>query len=404
MRILLLNQYYWPDVAATAQILTDLAEGLVRYGHEVTVICSRRSYTGNGPALLARERRNGVQIIRLPAVGGGKKASFGRRLADFMSFYALAAVKCLSLPKHDVVVTLTTPPLIGLVGRMLQLAKGTRHVHWCMDMYPDIQLAHGMIRQNGAVHRLLSSCTRSFVRAADAVCVLGPHMRTRLLAYEPSRTKVHTVPVWADGDRLKPVDHNANWFLKKHGLSGKFVVMYSGNIGAGSSFDTIVQVIRQLGHDPEIRFAFIGDGSQLRALKRFAKEHHLRNLLFLPYQNRQHLRFSLSAGDAHLVTVKPGLEGMKVPGKTYGIMAVGRPIIYIGNPKGEVYDLVKEQKIGCAVEEGDVQGLLAGITFFRQNPSSGRTMGHRARRLFEESYDSAKVIPKMERILREVTT
>ena len=389
-------------MAATAQILTDLGEGLARSGHEVSVVCSRRSYTGNSTALPARDMRNGVRVCRLSAVGGGKRVIFARRIADFMSFYALAVLKCLSLPRQDVIVTLTTPPLIGMVGRMLQLARGTRHVHWCMDLYPDIQLAHGMIRRGGLVHRLLSQCTRAFVRSADAVCVLGPHLRRRMLAYEPVAERLHIVPVWADGRKLKPVARHENWFSNKHELNGQFVVMYSGNIGAGSSFETILEVMRELRDHAGIQFVFIGEGSQLGRLKSLAQENSLNNVAFLPYQDREHLRYSLGAGDTHIVTVKPGLEGMKVPAKTYGIMAVARPIIYLGNPKGEVYDVVTEHDIGRAVLEGDVPGLLAAVMFLRDNPAERLAMGRRARAVFEEEYDSMRVIESFERILKEV--
>jgi len=404
MRILLLNQYYWPDVAATAQILTDLAEGLACRGHDVTVVCSRHSYTGNGEPLRRRDVRNRVKILRLPGFGGGKKAGFGRRILQFLSFHAFAAIKCALLETHDAVVTLTTPPMISILGRMLQFAKGSSHIHWCMDLYPDIQLAHGMIKRGGVVHRVLSRCTRASVHSADAVCVLGQHMRRRILAYHPLAERLHVVPVWADGRSVKPIERSENWFVRQQGLGGKFVVMYSGNIGAGSSFETLLKVICRLKDDEGLRFVFIGEGAQLGHLRRFAAERRLPNVVFLPYQDRKHLPYSLGAGDVHVVTVKPGLEGMKVPAKTYGIMAAARPIIYLGNAEGEVYDLVKGHDIGCAVEEGDVAGLLGAIKKLRNNASMRADMGCRARAVFEERYDSERVIERFERILRDVVT
>lgn len=401
-KILLINQYYYPDIAATAQIFTDLGESLVRRGYDVSVICSGKSYTGNDKPLPKKEMVNGVTVYRLRTFGGGKKAGFARRILDFLSFYIMAFLKCMFLPKCNIVITLTTPPFVGMLGRLLQIFKRTKHIHWCMDLYPDIQLVHGMVKYNSFGHKIMARLNRSFIGKADVVCVLGSRMGDHISKYVNDKEKIKVAPVWADGKSLVPVAKENNWFIKENDLKEKFVVMYSGNIGLGSSFDTIFDGAAKLNDDNSIVFIFIGAGKQLAKIKELASERQLDNVHFLPYLDRKDIAYSLSAGNVHLVTIKPGLEGLKVPCKIYGIIATGRPMVFLGGRNSEVADLILENDLGRVIPEGDVDGFVEAIKGVKQNWADGSGFEKRARSVFEQDYNSEIAIDKMEKIIRSL--
>ncbi len=400
MKILLINQYYYPDVAATAQILSDLGDGLSQRAQSVSVISSQKSYLGADEKLKSFEIHNGIKIYRLPALGGGKKASFIVRILDFVSFYVLALWKSFFIEKPDIVITLTTPPFIGMVGRFLQIFRGCKHVHWCMDLYPDIQIAHGWVNNNGILAKIMRFLNRSFIGKSDMVCVLGEHMKSNIEKYTKNPDKIQIVPVWAKGKEVYPIDKQDNWFVNQNDLSNKFVVMYSGNIGTGSSFNTIFNAIKELENDNEIIFLFIGGGKQLAELKNMVAEHNLKNVLFFPYLDRNDISYSLSAGDAHLVTIKPGLEGLKVPCKTYGILAAGRPILYLGNKNSEVADIINDNSVGYVINEGDAKLLVDAIKCLKFDKEKHNEMCCKARAVFEAEYDADIVINKMENLLK----
>ncbi len=199
MRILLLNQFYLPDVAATGQLLADLAEDLVRKGHEVHVICSRRCYSGGGQTYVRREIIRGVYVHRVRASGFGRSWAVGRML-DWLSFYVLAAWKSLRLGRMDVCVALTTPPFIALIGVMLNRLRKTRLLIWSMDMYPEVPVAFGVLSNRSRVYRFLAWISRCIYRRCSAVISLGEFMTQRLQGAGVPAEKIHTVHNWVPGE------------------------------------------------------------------------------------------------------------------------------------------------------------------------------------------------------------
>lgn len=402
MRILFINQYYCPDSAATAQMLTDLAERLVLKGHQVTVVCSRKPYSGNGAAYPRKERHNGVEIVRLPATGGGRRAGLVLRAMDSLSFYMSAVVKCLALPKADVVITLTSPPMIGLLGWLVSRSKRSRHIHWCMDMFSDLSVANGLINAKGVVNKVLEFLTRVYIRSCHGVIVLGPHMAERMKRYSVDPGRLHIVPVWANGAQIRPIRPEENRFIEKHNLQNKFIILYSGNIGIGETFDAVVKAAERLAADDGVVFVFISNGRYFDQLRARVLEKGLSSFLFLPYQDRSDLAYNLSAGHLHLVYFTPGKEGMKVPSKIYGIMAAGGPVLYIGNPGNEIADIVSQNNIGFCVQDGDPEGLVEIIRRAHANPQLLTDMSARSRAGFTNNYDVEIVTERINRLLEKV--
>jgi glycosyltransferase involved in cell wall biosynthesis len=385
-RILLVNQHYWPDHASTAQHLADLAEALAEEGHDVHVICSRAGSRPGGPPRARREARRGVTIHRVGATGLGR-ASTLRRMVDYLSFHQLALARALTLPRFDVVVTLTTPPLIAVVGQALRRLRGTRHVSWSMDLHPDASLALGRMSTRNAAHRALASLSDALYRGADRVVALGPYMADRHQRKGVPNERIATIPVWSRRDEVYPMPRDGHPLRAALGLADKFVVMYSGNHGLAHTFDALLDAARRLKDRDDIVFLFVGDGPRRREVTLARDGAGLDNIRLLDFFPREHLHASLSLADLHVVSLRPEMTGICVPGKLYGAMASGRPVLFIGPPRCEVADTVTEHGCGEVVGPHDGAAAARAITRLADDPELAETRGEAGLAAFVENYE-----------------
>lgn len=401
MKIIFVNRYYAPDHAATSQMLTDLAAALAAGGADVHVVTSRQRYDEPGAALAAREAIDGVTVHRVRASVFGRGNLLGRAL-DYLSFYVAASVALFRLARSgDIVVAKTDPPLISIpVGWVARLRRA-RQVNWLQDLFPEVATALGVRLAQGAFGRLLAWARDRSLRAAARNVVLSNAMRSRLVARNVAAESIVVVPNWADGSALRPIPRDANPLRSEWGLAGKFVVGYSGNMGRAHEFQTILDAAVALREERDIVFLFIGGGAQQSWLAQEAARLQV-NAVFQPYQPREMLAQSLGVADAHFVSLRPELEGLVVPSKFYGILAVGRPVVFIGDANGELGREVAAAKCGFAVREGDAAGLVAAIRTLRDDAALCGRMGSSARRVFDEAYDKPIAIGKWRWVLEEV--
>ena len=399
MKILFINQCYWPDSAATAQILTDLAEELVLKGHEVTVICSRKSYSEQSASYPKADIHKGVTIRRIANTGLGKEAGMMGRFVDAFCYFVGTLFVTLTMRKQDVIVTLSSPPLIGIVGRISQVIRRTFHVHWCMDIFPDNGVEFGVIRRDGWAHKTCAAIASFYLKSADITAVLSKYMAARIKQYGVDDASIRIIPVWTDGRKLKPVKSEDNWFVKKYSLQNKFVVMFSGNLTYGGDIKTIIDTLAQLRSDKDIVFILISQGSRFDEFRSMSQARGLDNVLFLPFQKREELSYSLSAAHVHLITNKKGLEGIREPCKVYGILAAGRPFVLIGDPRCDAGDIAFEHDVGIVVDEGDTAKLASTIHNLKHAPGKWKQMCLAGREIFEKRYDAIYAINCFENVL-----
>jgi glycosyltransferase involved in cell wall biosynthesis len=392
VRLIILNQFFYPDHSATSQLMTELAESLAGRGVEVTALAGRGRYNG-GASLPVHEEYKGVRIERAWATGYGKGNILGR-LADYLSFYVGASWKLLRLPRHDIVMALTTPPLIGLIALLIGRLRGMRVVALVQDVYPDIAIALGTLDRRNPATMLLDYLNRRILLGADRIIVLGECMYERVAAKvgTDAASRIDVIHNWADGEAIKPLGQEANPFLKEHQLEGLFVVLFSGNLGRVNEFKTILDAARCLGDHDEIVFLFIGDGAQATEIERFKRENRLTNIRLLPYQPRHALRYSLGASHASLVTLGEGLAGLSVPSKTYPILASGRPVIFVGDCRSEVARLVKESGCGEVFAPGEGERLAGVIKDWSSDRKKVEQLGQLARSLFEIRFDRPRAV------------
>jgi glycosyltransferase involved in cell wall biosynthesis len=380
MRLLLINQFFHPDHSAVAQIASDLAEDLVALGHQVTVVAARGAYLG-GAGLPARETWQGVEIIRVGGTSFGKRTLPGR-IADYLSFYVAAAARTLLLKRFDAVIATTAPPLVAVLGALLKGLKGSRFVYWLQDLYPELAIEFGVLAPGSLAARGFERLSRFALRRADAVVVLGDAMSSKVQAKGVPLARIHVIPNWADGKAVRPVSHESSSFRRQHGLDGRTVVLYSGNMGRGHDMRTILDAARLLCQVPNLVFAFIGDGARRGEVEAACGD--LPNVRLFPYQPREQLHDSLSAGDIHVVSQEPATLGLIEPSKLYGVLAAGRPMLYIGPPESEAARTVLEEGIGEVVAPGDAAGAARAIVALA---TRSQALGARARATFELVYD-----------------
>jgi colanic acid biosynthesis glycosyl transferase WcaI len=338
MRVLLLNQCFWPDVVATAQQLDDLATALVERGHEVTVVCSDRGYDDQRLRFPRRERWNNVKIIRVQSIPANKKSRF-RRALNFASFSIACAFRLAVLPRQDAVVALTSPPLISWLASWFVWLKGGRMIFWVMDLNPDEAIAAGWLKPESLTAKLLGALLQSSLRRADKIVVLDRFVKQRLRVKGVPEEKIDVIPPWSHDDSVRFDSEGREAFRRAHNLTGKFVVMYAGNHSPCHPLDTVLAAAQELKARDDIIFVLAGGGSEQHKVREFARDKHLANVLCLPYQAIEMLSALLSAADLHLVVMGERFLGIVHPSKIYNILAIGSPFLYIGPAESHLGDI-----------------------------------------------------------------
>ncbi len=361
MRFLLLNQFYPPDVAPTGQYLHDLARSLARRGHHVKVICSQRSYNG-AKTFPGYETMEQVEVVRLAATGFGRRGFLGK-IADYTSFYGLLfRTLMFEREKPDVILSLTTPPYIGLLAKIAARRHGCRHAHWIMDLYPDVMLAHGMAKKGGIIARFLRQLSRWQLKGADRIFTLGPKMADRILDYcAGQNSSVCWIPLWSNEDPSGWPEAEPNPLRTARGWTADDVVfLYSGNMGLGHRFNEFLEAARRPAN-VRARWAFAGDGKRRMEIEAFARSNPNARIQFLDSVPYSQLRAHLCAADVHLASMDSAWQGTMVPSKLQGSFAVGRPVLYVGGRDCETALWIQESGGGWVVDENDLSGLFRSI-------------------------------------------
>jgi colanic acid biosynthesis glycosyl transferase WcaI len=384
-RLFFVNRFYYPDISATAQMLTDLATDLAAQGQAVTVVTSRLSYEDPAASFAARDSVAGVDIVRVATTRFGRGNLLGRSF-DYFSFY-IAVTWCLlrMLRRGDVVVAKTDPPLVSVVAALAARLRGARLVNWLQDVFPEVADALGVRVMHGFTGRVARALRNHSLRAASANVAVGE----RMAQYVRSQTGVQDVAVisnWANDASIIPVSLESNPLRKEWRLEGKFVVGYSGNLGRAHEVKTLLDAALALRDTPAVHFIFIGGGAQMESVRTYAKNQNLSNIECLPYQARGRLAYSLNVPDLHLVSLRPEVEGYIVPSKFYGIVAAGRPVAFVGDPDGEIARLVARADCGSTFRSGDAAGLAGFIRRLANDPATVARMGKNARKALDDQW------------------
>lgn len=384
MRLVFINRFYWPETPATGQLLTDLAEGLAAGGHDVMVITSHSGRT----EIARRETRHGVRIVRVRSTRRAGTLAAGKAI-DFATFLIAAIWRLLfEARRKAIVVAMTDPPLLGIGAWLAARLRGARVIHWVQDIYPELAIEITGHRWLAPLKRLRNLAWRR----ADGCVTLGRDMGNVMTAAGVRASRLSLIPNAAPAGVMAEPRPGSTDLRREWTLEGKFVVAYSGNLGRVHDLDPVLEVADHLRDSPKIAFVFVGDGAQRPALERAAARRQLPNVQFRPAQPRARLSATLALGDVHLVTLKPGCEQYVFPSKFHGIVAAGRPVIYIGPTRCELAQIIADHRLGLVFDRAEATSLAEALRALAADSSLWLEFASAASRYATD--EAARIVPR----------
>ncbi|MEB3310441.1 MAG: glycosyltransferase family 4 protein [Snowella sp.] len=386
-KLLVVNQFFPPDFAPTGQLIYELVTYLGKKGASIKVFTGQPAYAFNSvnPAISASaaEKQHNVSIRRTRATQVSLHRIRGKAVHGLL-FTVRAILHLLrNLKRDDILLLTTAPPFLPFIGYLLHLIKGSPYVCLIYDLYPDVAEELGVIPADNWLIKLWNALNRWTWREAEQVIVLSSSMKQRILQKQPRLApKISVISNWSDPDWIVPLEKKENWFAQEHGLTEKFTVLYSGNMGRCHDIQTILKTAHLLkGH--AVQFVFIGGGPKYKIAQNFVQQWGIDNCLFLPYQDKEVLPYSLTACDLTLVSVEEGMGGIVAPSKFYSLLATGRPIAVVCDSQCYLHDLVQKQGCGVTIANHDSQGLAEFILNLILHPELARKMGKAGRHYLE---------------------
>jgi colanic acid biosynthesis glycosyl transferase WcaI len=391
-RLLVLNQYYWPGIEATANLLAELC-GALADEYDVTVV--------TGAAHLEPENsvRDGVSIVRVHSTTYDR-TRFSRRAANYFTYVAGAVRKALASSRPDVVLCMTDPPFIAAAARIVARRFRVPLIAVSQDVFPEIAVRLGRLR-NPMVVGALRAVIASALRHADRVVVIGETMGLRIEEKGVDPARIRVIPNWGDAERITPQPRDNAW-AREHGLASPFVVMHSGNVGHAQDLDTLIRAAALLRDLDDLRIVIIGLGARHAELEALAEVLEVDSVTFLPYQPREVLPESLASADVHFVGLARGLAGFVVPSRIWGVLAAGRPVLAAAEAESETVALVREIDCGITVPPGEPLRLAEAIRACHDGIHPLAEMGERARAYAEAKADRSHAVARYRSVLEEV--
>ena len=401
VKLSIITQFYPPDYAATGQLIEELANQLRNFGLYVHIFTGQPGYAFQKETAPNLERKDKLLIRRSRTSRLWPKRIRGKAVNGLL-FCLRSAVHLLKTCwRGDVLMLTTAPPFLPILGYLAHLCFGLPYVCLLYDLYPDVAVELKVVPVHHWLVRLWNLINQEIWKNAQGVIVLSPTMKDRIVAKCPQiADKVTVIHSWANPNWIVPLSKQNNWFAHQYNLVEKFTVLYSGNIGRCHDMETIMAAAKLLENEP-IEFVFIGDGAKRQVCIREAKALGLPNCQFLPYQDKQHLPYSLTACDLSLVSIEPGMEGLVAPSKLYGFLAAGRPVAVICEERSYLRNLVKDGNFGAAFNNGDAQGLANFIRSLASDSQLAHQMGKAGRRYLQSNFTLEIIAQQYSQVLSQ---
>jgi putative colanic acid biosynthesis glycosyltransferase WcaI len=396
--LLVLNQYYWPGVEATAQLLAQLCEALAE-DFDVTVVTGQLH---SHERLPGEEVRNGVRIVRVHSTAFDRSKLY-LRAANYASYLLESTLAALKGPPPDLVLCMTDPPIVGNIGLLAARRFDAPLLVISQDVFPEIAVRVKRL-ENPVVVGLLRWLVGLYLRRADRIVAIGETMRLRLEAKGAAPQRIAVIPNWVDTDEIRPQPRDNAWAVE-NGLSDRFVVMHSGNVGHAQDLDSLVRAATFLRDLDGLAIVVVGFGARSGELVSLARRLEVRPVVsFLPYQPREVLAQSLSAADLHFVGLAKGLSGYVVPSRLYGILAAGRPALVAADEESETVRIVRERDCGVVVRPGRPELVAEVIRDAFEGRLPLAEMGKRGRAYVEHEADRTVAFDRYRRVLADVVS
>ncbi len=394
-RLLVLNQYYWPGIEATAHLLAELCEALAA-DFDVTVVTGRLPHPEGVPGTV---ERNGVRIVRVRSTAFDRRR-FVPRGINYATYFIQSLRHALSARKPDVVLAMTDPPFIGDVAWIVARRFRVPFAVISQDVFPEIAVELKRL-ESPALVAVLRLLVNFYLRRADRVVAIGETMRRRLEEKGARPERIRVIPNWTDTEKISPRPKDNDW-SREHGLADRFVVMHSGNIGHAQNLDALIRSATFLRDLERLSIVIIGGGARQGELVELAQRLEADAVQFLPYQPRDVLPLSLSAADLHVVGLEKGLSGFVVPSRLYGVLAAGRPVIVAADRDSETAEVVESSGAGIVLPPGRPELLAAAIRRAHDGELDLEEMGHRARAYVTTEADRSVAVARYRDLLLEL--
>ncbi|MHC5765044.1 MAG: glycosyltransferase family 4 protein [Nostoc sp.] len=391
-KITIITQYFYPNHAATAQLMTDLAKGLSQKGYQVNI------FTGSLANNTTPELSNQITIYRAFSPITASSSILSKVISSV--FFLLGALKYVifSLPHTTPLLIASNPPYSAVIGTVFKIIRGGKYHFLLQDIFPESAVMSGIIPQNSFLFIFFSKLIYLTYKYADNIIVLSTSMQCFLEnKYPELKPKIKVIENWAVEDIIG-CDKQANYFAQQYNLDKIFTVLYSGNWGRLHDIEIIAEAANILKNAP-IQFVFIGDGAKTQVLKQAIQSNNLKNILLLPYQPREKLHLSLTACDLSLVSLIPGAESIVAPSKLYGMLAAGRGIIAISSPNSYIDQLLTNSDCGINTPPNNPQHLADLINELASDTTRVKLMGDKARQVYKSKYTFKRALAEYEKIL-----
>jgi colanic acid biosynthesis glycosyl transferase WcaI len=401
MRLTLINQFYAPDLAPTGHMAASLAAHRALSGDRVTVITSTGGYVSEA-SVHSKSAQSNPRVFPLwtPRLGKAHKLN---RVLDYASFYLLATLRMLFLPRQDMIISLTTPPFIAWTAILHKwLHPATRIVLWNMDCYPEIAERTGMIAEGGWLSRALRTLNRQLFKRLDAVVCLDRAMHDLLHAHygeDRPGPRFKIIPNWEAGAQFPAGFTPTPWVdAPALGLKNPFTILYLGNAGFGHRFETVLEAAEQLKNDPFV-FLFVGGGQKWPWLVDTVKSRDLENVILHPYVPKETTPSVMAMADCALITMTDEALGLISPSKLHANLAMQLPILYIGPEHSNVDEAIQTYSFGLSLRHGDVSQMVGFLRKLRGNSSLHDQYRRAARHAFEDVFCDTQTLPQFDRLL-----
>jgi colanic acid biosynthesis glycosyl transferase WcaI len=394
-RLLVLNQYYWPGVEATAHLLTELCEGLADE-YEVRVVTGILHRHEDEPR---RTVRNGVEIVRVPSTSF-ERSKLAARATNYLTYLSRALAQALRGPRPDVVLCMTDPPMVGDIALVAARRFRAPLLVISEDVFPEIALELKRL-ENPVLIGLLRGLVGLYLERADRIVAIGETMRRRLEEKGARPGRLSVIPNWVDTNAITPQPRDNQWARKRR-LRDRFVVMHSGNVGHAQNLDSLVRATTFLRDLDDLTVLVVGFGARYEQLVQLAKRLETDAVRFLPYQPREVLAQSLGSADVHVVGLSRGLSGYVVPSRLYGILSAGRPVIVAADADSETAQVVESVGCGVVIPPGRPELLADAIRDLRERRGELDEMGARGRAYVVAEADRSVAIGRYRELLREL--
>lgn len=386
--IRILTQYFYPDVASTGQLLSELALGLVEKKISVSVLTAFPSYSYKISAQ-KRENFKKVNILRLWTTKFNKNTKLGQ-LFNSSTFFLNIFLHLLFSSSKAPLLIVSNPPFLPIVGYLIKKLRNVNYIYLIHDVYPEKAYKLKYTSEENIFIKIWALFDKKVIENASSIVVLSESMKkvvyNKIENYRIDKAKkIIVIHNWADGEFIKPLQRSENLFVQKNSLENKFVILYSGNIGASYDLEVVIETANII-KDENVLFLFIGDGVKKNSLEYLVEEHGIKNVMFMPYQLKEMLPYSLTCPSISVVTYESSLEGLLMPSKLYTTLASGVPVVGLCLKNSEVGRIIEEAECGVIIEGNKAEEFAEYILKLKNDVLLQRKLGENARKYFENNF------------------